>query len=107
MSGSDTRIVFVTAPDAATGERIGRAIVQENLAACVNILPGVLSIYRWQGEIETASEVLLLLKTTAARIDALRERIVELHPYEVPEFLAVDVADGLPSYLEWVRGNTM
>ena len=101
------RIVFVTAPDEAAAERIGRAVVEENLAACVNILPGMRSIYRWQEQIEDASEVLMLLKTTTLRIDALRERIVELHPYEVPEFLAVDVASGFEPYVDWIRENTM
>ena len=107
MSIADVRIVFVTVPDVAVAERIGRAVVEENLAACANILPGVRSIYRWQGQIEDASEVLMLLKTTAMRVDALRERIAELHPYEVPEFLAVDVASGYEPYVDWIRENTV
>ena len=104
---SDTRIVFVTAPDDGIAERIGRAIVEENLAACVNLLPRVRSIYRWQGVVEEASEILMLVKTTAMRVDALRARIVELHPYEVPEFLAVDVTSGFKPYLDWIRESTM
>lgn len=107
MSAGDARVIFATAPDSAVAEQIGRVVVEENLAACVNILPGVRSIYRWQGKVEDASEVLMLLKTTDAQVQALRERIVELHPYEVPEFLEVDVTGGFAPYLDWIRESTM
>ena len=106
MSATDARVVFVTTPDVVVAERIGRTVVDENLAACANILPGIRSIYRWEGAIEDTAEVLLLVKTTAARVEALRARVIELHPYEVPEFLAVDVSSAHAPYLDWMRENT-
>jgi len=106
VSATDARVVFVTTPDVVVAERIGRTVVDENLAACANILPGIRSIYRWEGAIEDTAEVLLLVKTTAARVEALRARVIELHPYEVPEFLAVDVSSAHAPYLDWMRENT-
>lgn len=95
-----------TCPDAASAARIADALVGERLAACVNVLPGLQSVYRWQGQVERASEVLLLIKTTRARLEALSARLVELHPYELPEVLAVDIAGGLPAYLAWIEDAT-
>ena len=95
-----------TCPDAASAARIADALVGERLAACVNVLPGLQSLYRWQGRVERASEVLLLIKTTRARLEALSARLVELHPYELPEVLAVDIAGGLPAYLAWIEDAT-
>jgi periplasmic divalent cation tolerance protein len=95
-----------TCPDAETAATIARRLVEERLAACVNQFPGVVSTYRWQGRIHEDAEVLLLIKTTRERFDALRDRLVGLHPYEVPELIALEVADGLPAYLEWVARET-
>jgi len=95
-----------TCPDAASATRIAEALVGERLAACVNLLPGVESVYRWQDRVERAGEVLLLIKTTRARLDALTARVVELHPYELPEVIAVDIAGGLPGYLAWIADGT-
>ena len=95
-----------TCPDAATAARIAAALVEERLAACVNVLPGVESVYRWQGRVERASEVLLLIKSTRERLPALTARVVELHPYELPELVAVDIAGGLPGYLAWIADAT-
>ena len=95
-----------TCPDAETAAIIARTLVDERLAACVNRLPGMNSTYRWQGEIHEDAEVLLLIKTTRERFDALRDRLVELHPYEVPELVAFEIADGLPTYLEWLARET-
>lgn len=95
-----------TCPDPASAARIADALVGERLAACVNVLPGVQSVYRWQGQVERASEVLLLIKTTQARLEALSARLVELHPYELPEVIAVDIAGGLPGYLAWIEDAT-
>jgi periplasmic divalent cation tolerance protein len=100
------RLVYCTCPDAATGQRIAEALVGERLAACVNLLPGITSVYRWQGQVEQASEVLMLIKTTADRLEALSARILELHPYELPEVIAVEVRAGLPDYLDWVAAQT-
>lgn len=98
----DVLVCLCTCPDRVIGQRIAEALVGENLAACVNILPGVHSVYRWHGAVEHADEVLLLAKTTRARMDALQARLLELHPYELPELLAVEAVGGLPAYLDWV-----
>ena len=95
-----------TCPDAATAAAIARTLVEERLAACVSQLPGVTSTYRWQDQIETAGEVALLIKTTADRIEALAARLRQLHPYELPELVAVEVRAGLPEYLTWVAAQT-
>jgi periplasmic divalent cation tolerance protein len=99
-------IVYCTCPDAASAEMLSHALVSERLAACVNALPGVRSIYRWQGRIETADEVLLLIKTTDERLPALIERVHALHPNELPEVVAVEVSGGLAPYLHWVAEQT-
>ena len=91
-----------TCPDAETAARIARTLVEERLAACVNRLPGIRSTCRWQGDIRDDAEVLLLVKTTRERFESVRARLVELHPYEVPELVALDIADGLPAYLDWL-----
>ncbi len=105
MSGAsdEVRVVFVTAPDGATGGRIARSLVSERLAACVNLVPGVRSIYRWEGAVEEDDEVLLVIKTCGDRVEPLRERVLALHPYDVPEVLALPSAGGSEPYLEWVR----
>jgi len=98
---SDVRTVLVTVPPGAA-ESLARAVVGERLAACVNVVPGVVSIYRWEGEIHRDEETLLVLKTTAGRIEALRERVVALHPYDVPEFLVLPVEEAHEPYRMWV-----
>jgi periplasmic divalent cation tolerance protein len=103
MTDPDLVLVFTTCPDAATAGVIGHSLVEEGLAACINILPPMQSIYRWKGQIETASEQQLIIKTTRTRFTAVRDRIRALHPYELPEILAVPVADGLPEYLAWLK----
>jgi len=95
-------VCFCTCPDRATADRLAEALVAERLAACVNVVPGVHSVYRWQGAIEREDETLLLIKTTQAGLPALSARIVELHPHELPEVVAVEVAGGLSAYLDWV-----
>jgi periplasmic divalent cation tolerance protein len=99
---ADVLIALCTCPDAAVGERIAAALVGEGLAACVNALPGITSLYLWKGEVQRDSEVLLLIKTTQARLPELTDRVRQLHPYELPEVIAVPVSDGLPDYLQWV-----
>ena len=95
--------VFTTWPDLETARTAARTLVEEKLAACGNIVPGVESIYRWEGKVETGAEVLVIFKTTVGSYPALEARVRTLHPYEVPEVLAVRVADGLPAYLRWVE----
>ena len=102
---TDVRVVLVTCPQAELAARIARTLVEEGLAACGNLVPGLRSIYRWEGETLDEPEVLLVLKTTAARFEALRERVVALHPYEVPEVISLAVDAGHAPYLAWVAGG--
>ena len=99
-------LVFCTCPDPASARRIADAVVGERLAACVNLIPGLVSVYRWQEKVEQADEVLLLIKTTQDRLPALTTRLTELHPHELPEVLAVEADAGLPAYLRWVAEQT-
>jgi periplasmic divalent cation tolerance protein len=103
---SDYIIVFVTCEDAAQGERIAESVVTEKLAACVNINSGIRSCYVWEGRRTWSNEVLLLMKTTRARFDALRDRILALHSYTTPEIVAVPIVAGLSSYLDWIDQST-
>lgn len=93
-------------PDDASAGAIADALVAERLAACVSVLPGVRSVYRWQGEVERASEVLLLIKTTDDRMATLAVRLRQIHPYELPELIAVEAVAGLAPYLDWVVQQT-
>ena len=97
-------VVLCTFPDIEQARQIGAALVERQVAACVNILPGVESIYRWEGKVERAGEVLALIKT--ARYADLEAAIEELHPYEVPEIIALPIAAGLPAYLHWLVENS-
>lgn len=98
--------VLMTAPDPEAADRLATALVEARLAACANLVPGVTSIYRWEGAVERAKEVLLVLKTTRQRLPALLERAAELHPYDVPEVLALPVEAGHVPYLRWVADET-
>jgi periplasmic divalent cation tolerance protein len=95
-----------TCPDAQTAERIARTLVEERVAACVNRVEGVTSTYRWQGRIQNDAEGMLLIKTTRERFPRLRERLLELSPYEMPELVALDITDGSPAYLDWIARET-
>lgn len=103
--GGPVHVVLITGPADGTLRRLGRRLVEERLAACVNVLPGVESVYRWQGEVETAEEALAVVKTTEGRLQGLEERVRELHPYDEPEFVALRVDDGSASYLGWVADS--
>lgn len=95
-------LVYMTAPDAATARAIGRDIVERRLAACVNMLPGMESLYWWNGQVQQEREVVLLAKTTAAAWDALRKRVVELHPYEIPCIVRLEITDGHEPFVRWI-----
>ena len=95
-------VCFCTCPNPEIAKRIADVLVEERLAACVNVVPGVRSIYRWKGAIECSDEVLLLVKTVAAQLDAVSARITALHPHELPEVIAVEASGGLSAYLDWV-----
>lgn len=106
MHSAQILVVLTNFPDLETARRIARVLVEERLAACVNLLPPAESIYSWKGGIEQAEEITAILKTAAAVWPALRDRLAALHPYEVPEIIALPVSDGLPSYLQWVEKGT-
>ncbi len=99
-------LVFCSCPDPDTAQRLATALVEARLAACVSVLPAMRSVYRWQGAVEQAEEVLLLAKTPAGRLPALVEQLRAAHPYELPEIVAVEAAGGLPAYLDWVADAT-
>ena len=102
MSELPYRVIFTTCPDSVVAESIARTLVEERLAACVNILPAVQSIYTWRGNVKTDSEWLLIIKSIKSKYPAIENRIRDLHPYELPEIIAVGLADGLPAYLAWL-----
>jgi uncharacterized protein involved in tolerance to divalent cations len=97
--------VHVTAPDRGTADHLARLLVEERLAACVQVVPGVTSVYRWEGAVETAEEHLLLVKSTAERFAAIRDRVLAEHPYDTPEVLAVPVAAVDARYASWLRAS--
>ena len=98
--------VRVTAPDAETARRLARLLVEERLAACVQVLPGITSVYRWEGTVEVATEHLLLVKSTSERFEAIRERVCAEHPYDTPEVLAVPVVAADVRYAAWLDAST-
>ncbi len=102
-SASDVWVAFSTAPDLQGAEELGRRAVEAGHAACVNLISGVRSLYRWQGALEEAHEVLMVFKTTRTAFPRLAELVSAVHRYEVPELIAFPLADGLPAYLAWVR----
>ncbi len=99
---TDKRIVLTTADSEDEAHTIARHLVEHQLAACVNIVPGIESIYRWQGKVESSREWLLLIKTTAEKFDGVRDAIQELHSYELPECVAIAIENGSAEYLDWI-----
>lgn len=102
----DTLIVLSNLPDRNAALDLAKELVARRMAACVNVLAECTSVYRWQGNTETAAEVPILIKTTAERYPDLEQAIRELHPYELPEIVAVPIREGLPGYLQWVAAET-
>ncbi len=100
-----SQIVLMTAPDRDEARRIGRVLVDERLAACCTIIDRVESIYRWEGAVEEAREALVIIKTDARHFSELEQRIRELHPYDVPEILALPIEAGSEAYLHWLAGS--
>ena len=103
---STIRLVFTTLPDAEIAGKLARNLVETRLAACVNILAACRSVYRWQGDAQEDGEIPLIIKTTAELYPALETYLRQQHPYAVPEIVALDVAQGLPEYLNWVAEST-
>lgn len=96
------QMIFCTCPDAATADHIAHALVTEKLAACVNVVPGIRSVYEWQGQIETAQEHLLVIKSHRDRFAAIESMLKNLHPYQLPEIIAVSIENGSVDYLKWI-----
>jgi periplasmic divalent cation tolerance protein len=103
MHGRQPLVVLVTAPSETVALEIARTLVDERLAACVSVVPGLTSIYQWEGRREETPEALLLIKTRPEGYAALQRRVLELHPYSMPEVLGLPVAEGAPAYVQWVR----
>lgn len=103
---AEALFVFTSLADAEQAHRLATALVEAKLAACVSVLPPCTSIYRWQGKVETANEVVLLIKTSAPRYEALQAAILAQHPYELPEIAAVPVVRGLPAYVRWIDAES-
>jgi periplasmic divalent cation tolerance protein len=102
----DLSVVLATVPDMEVGRRLARSLLQERLIACASLVPGVTSLYRWNGEVQEEDESLVVMKTRSGLVARLIARIPELHPYELPEVLTLRVADGLPAYRRWVLDET-
>lgn len=100
--GTDARVVWVTVPDLEVGRALARALLEARLVACVNLVPGLESHYWWQGRMETAAEVLLMMKTTEEHLEALEREVLARHPYATPEFVVLPVEAGSVAYLDWV-----
>ena len=100
-------LAYMTAGTVGEAKTIGRALVEERLAACVNVIPGMTSIYRWEGALEEAEEAVLIAKTRADRFDALARRVAEIHPYDTPCAIRLDIAGGLPPFLQWIAEETV
>lgn len=105
MSGDDPIVILCTAPSAEVGEKLGRSLVDARLAACVNVVPGLTSIYRWQGEVQVDREVQLLIKTRASLLEKVSEHIAANHPYDTPEVLSIPITGGSERYLAWLAGE--
>lgn len=102
----DTIVVYITSPNEEEAAKIARTIVEERLAGCVNIIKGIRSIYRWQGNIEDDSEVLMIVKTQGHLFKGLKERVKELHSYTVPEIIALPIVEGSEDYINWLKEAT-
>lgn len=100
-------VVFITVPDANLGDRIAKHLVEEKLAACVNQLPGIKSRYRWEGKVETAEEILLIVKTRSGLLPEVTQYVKSVHPYSVPEVIALPITEGYAPYLNWIGANTL
>jgi periplasmic divalent cation tolerance protein len=106
MDPKSAIVVLVTAPTAERAAELARTLVEERLAACGNVVPGLRSIYRWEGKVVDEPEALLVLKTTRGRFEALSDRVLALHPYQVPEVIALPVEAGSAAYLDWIAAET-
>ena len=106
MDQKEVKMVICTFPNMEKARQIGTSLVQMQLVACVNLIPGIQSVYCWEGKVEAQEEVMAFFKTSAARYGELEQKLMEMHPYELPELVVVELADGLPAYLQWVLSST-
>lgn len=106
MHDGDPNLIYATFPDLGVAEAIGASLVRQKLVACVNLLPGMISIYRWEGAVEQDSEVSMIAKTRAGMVDAVTAAIVAEHPYDTPAVVAVPVTGGSGPFLDWIRAET-
>ncbi len=102
---TESVVVFCTCPNVTAAQNLANAVVDQGLAACVNLLPGITSVYRWQGAVESTSECLLVIKTQMVAYPALEAALAAMHPCQVPEIIALPILCGLPSYLHWIAEN--
>lgn len=107
MAEREPVVLFITVPSAEVASTLGRVLVEEHLAACVNVVPGLRSLYWWEGAVHDDPELLLIVKTCRDRVPQLQERVLALHPYTVPELVVLPIVDGSARYLEWVRASTI
>ena len=107
MTESNAVIILITVPNDDSAERIAAKLIAERLAACVNVIPGIVSHYRWEGKLNADRELLLLVKTQSRHFNAVRDAVLEIHPYDLPEIIAIDVVNGLKGYLDWVMRETV
>jgi periplasmic divalent cation tolerance protein len=105
MQAEHYKLVLTTCADQESAESLARPLVEEGLVACINIIPQMSSLYRWQGEVKCERETLLLIKTTAEQYSALERRLLSLHEYELPEIIGLDITAGLPDYLGWLTSS--
>lgn len=105
FSDGEYSSAFVTCPDTDVAKKIARGLVEKKIAACVNIIPRITSVYSWEGKVEEDAEVLLMIKTRTSRVEDLTEFVKTTHPYEVPEVISVKLGEGNPAYLEWIRDS--
>jgi periplasmic divalent cation tolerance protein len=101
------KLVLCTAPDRDTADDLATHLVEERIAACVNILPNITSIYRWEGAVEESTEVLMLIKLSADQVEHAQRYIASQHPYDTPEFIVIDVEAGLAAYVDWVKQTAL
>ena len=106
MQNSQYQLIYCTCPSLEVGKKIANMLIKQRLAACVNILEGVLSIYEWQGQLESDRECLLMIKSESRLFNELQSLIIKNHPYELPEVIAVSISNGLPQYLDWISQST-
>jgi len=106
LMNADTLLVMTTCPDEDCAESLSTHLIEENLASCINRLPGINSVYRWEGELKTGTEVLLLIKTASTCWERLEAEIKRLHPYELPEIIAVPITAGHKPYIDWIKAGT-